>query len=389
MKCFLQQKFREPIDSFIDRLVEGQETKISECEKDLDAKTALKLEFESRHLPAVPLYRFSGDASHWPEFIECLYTHVHCKSSFVDNIKMIYLLNALDGKAKKAIEAVGTCGLFYASAFKTLKREFGNTLLVSHLRLSMFNKPQIKANDRSALQEFHQHIKLNITWLSSLGYITPLYSYDRVTKAILRLQFHLRKEFYKHTKNTSLMDSSWLDRQLKVYFNPLVEVVATQELPNSKKTPINCHINNFLQKQVHKNNKDAKEQNDKGDERGEQIPQRSIKCWLCHENHSLMSCFKFLKKSLEERREFVKRNKLCENCLSKGHLLESCISKFNCRKDGCSQKHRTLLHKDQTVENIATKFKYPTTRPSHLIHICRLSQSLFQTGRSLLEPMCC
>ena len=67
-----------------------------------------------------------------------------------------------------------------------------------------------------------------------------------------------------------------------------------------------------------------------------------------------MNCFKFLKKSLEERREFVKTNKLCENCLSKGHLLESCISKFNCRKDGCSQKHHTLLHKDQTVENVVS-----------------------------------
>ena len=65
-----------------------------------------------------------------------------------------------------------------------------------------------------------------------------------------------------------------------------------------------------------------------------------------------MSCFKFLKRSLEERQEFVQTNKLCENCLSKGHSLESCISKFNSRKDGCSQKHHTLLHKDQTVENV-------------------------------------
>ena len=200
----------------------------------------MKLEFESRHLPVVPSYCFSGDASHWPEFIECFYTrvHLHCKSSFDDNIRMTYVLSVLDGEVKKAIEAFGTCGLFYASALKTLKREFGNTLLVSHLSLkSMFNKLQIKANDRSDLREFHQQIKLKITWLSSLGYITLLYSYDSVTKAILRLPFHLRKEFYKHTKDASLTDGtlnlimfeSWLDKQLKVYFNPLVEVVATQK----------------------------------------------------------------------------------------------------------------------------------------------------------------
>ena len=150
------------------------------------------------------------------------------------------------------------------------------------------------------------------------------------------------------------MFKSWLDRQLNVYFNPLVEVVATRELPNANKTPINCHINNFLREQIRKNEKEAKEQNNKGDEKDEQIPQRSIKCWFCHKSHKLMNCFKFLKKSLEERKEFVRTNKLWEDCLSKGHLLESCILKFSCRKNGCSQKHQTLLHKDQTVENVVS-----------------------------------
>ena len=74
------------------------------------------------------------------------------------------------------------------------------------------------------------------------------------------------------------MSESWLDKQLKAYFNPLVEIVATQELPNAEKNTHNRHINNFLQKQIHKNGKEAKEQNDKGDERDEQIPQISIKC---------------------------------------------------------------------------------------------------------------
>ena len=44
------------------------------------------------------------------------------------------------------------------------------------------------------------------------------------------------------------MFESWLDRQLKSYFNQLVEVVATQEIPNAKKTLKNRHINKNLQK---------------------------------------------------------------------------------------------------------------------------------------------
>ena len=95
VETFSATNFPEPIDSFIDRLIEGQETRISECEKDLDAKTALKIEFKFRHLPVVLLYCFNGDATHWPEFIECFYTRKHCKSSFDDNIRMTYLYSAL------------------------------------------------------------------------------------------------------------------------------------------------------------------------------------------------------------------------------------------------------------------------------------------------------
>ena len=64
-------KFGEPINAFIYYLVDGHKTKISEGERNLEAKTALKLEFESQHLPVLLLYRLNGDGSHWPGFFKC------------------------------------------------------------------------------------------------------------------------------------------------------------------------------------------------------------------------------------------------------------------------------------------------------------------------------
>ena len=99
--------------------------------------------------------------------MECFCTRVHSKFSFDDSVTMIYLISTVDGEAKGAIEAVGTSDVFYASALKRLKREFGNTLLVTRLRLKLIlDKPQIKPNDRAALREFHQQRKSNLTWLS-------------------------------------------------------------------------------------------------------------------------------------------------------------------------------------------------------------------------------
>ena len=48
---------------------------------------------------------------------------------------MDHLMNSLDGEAKKSVKTVGTNGYFYATALKVLKRDFGNPLVVSHLKL--------------------------------------------------------------------------------------------------------------------------------------------------------------------------------------------------------------------------------------------------------------
>ena len=45
------------------------------------------------------------------------------------------LINVLDGDAKRTVAAVGHSGLFYASALKLLKQDFGNPLVVSHKKV--------------------------------------------------------------------------------------------------------------------------------------------------------------------------------------------------------------------------------------------------------------
>ena len=64
----------------------------------------------------------------------------------------------------------------------------------------MFDKSQIKSNDRIALRKSNQKIKLNNTLLQSMGYNAPLYSMDNVTRAVKRLPFNLRQKFYELTK---------------------------------------------------------------------------------------------------------------------------------------------------------------------------------------------
>ena len=104
---------------------------------------------------------------------------------------MTELISLLDGDAKKAVQSTGSNGLFYASALKSFKSNFGNPLLVATFRMkTLIDKPHINGRDRIALREYHQQLKMNNTWLISMGYKTPLLSSDNLTKALMHLPFN-------------------------------------------------------------------------------------------------------------------------------------------------------------------------------------------------------
>ena len=104
---------------------------------------------------------------------------------------MTRLISLLDGDAKKAVQSIGSNGLFYASALKSLKSNFGNLLLVATFRMkTLFDKPHINGRDTITLREYHQQLKMNNTWLTSMGYKTPLLSSYNLTKALIGLPFN-------------------------------------------------------------------------------------------------------------------------------------------------------------------------------------------------------
>ena len=92
----------EPVDRFIDLLIEGKETILPrENSVTLTIANAVQQEIESHHLPPVNLKTFSGDPSQWPQFIENFKTRVHTKPTFNDTIRMERLISVLGGEVKR------------------------------------------------------------------------------------------------------------------------------------------------------------------------------------------------------------------------------------------------------------------------------------------------
>ena len=82
---------------------------------------------------------------------------------------MLRLISVLEGEAKKFIAAIGSNGISYATALKTLKKKFGDPFVADLKTKAVFNRPQRKTNDRMGLRNFHNHLKICNSWLCQLA----------------------------------------------------------------------------------------------------------------------------------------------------------------------------------------------------------------------------
>ena len=102
------------------------------------------------------------------------------------------MLSLLKGEAKRAVEGIGAKGVFYPTALKLRKREFGNPLVVCHLKMKeLFEQPPIKGNNRTSLRQYYQLVNCNKTWVLSMGYHHALKSTETISKAMQCLPNHL------------------------------------------------------------------------------------------------------------------------------------------------------------------------------------------------------
>ena len=239
---------RPPVDGFIDQLIEGKRTVWDTSSTSFTVPDIFKQELESRHLTPIDLLRFSGNPGEWPEFIENFFSQFHQKSSFDDNLRMPVLISVLDGEAKRLIAAIDSNSIFYTTTLKTLKKNFGDPLLIAHLKIkAVFDRPQIKPNDRIGQRNFHQHLKICNSWLCSISYEAPLLSSKNIAKELICLPHNIRNDFYKATKKSNFVDGRvdlivlerWLDSRVQNYFKPLANIVASHE-----KQKINNERNN-------------------------------------------------------------------------------------------------------------------------------------------------
>ena len=137
-----------------------------------------------------------------------------------------------------------------------------------------------------------------------MRYNSALTSIKNTTETVWRLSNYLRQTLYRHTREIidtefiSLLEFEvWLGKRIKELYNPIAEIIASQE-SNRKKDPLKT-IN-----------------------AGHISEREEVKCWFSSKKHKVTTCEDFISSSINVTNESVKANKLFWNCLGKGHNIK-------------------------------------------------------------------
>ncbi|XP_055584679.1 uncharacterized protein LOC129737541 [Uranotaenia lowii] len=285
-------------------------------------------------LPKIDLPKFSGDESRWISFRDNFISMIHCNEDIPIVNKLQYLLQSLEGEAKKPFESVDIQADNYSSTWDALKKRYDNKrFLRKELFRGLYNLPSIKresAQDLNTLvDDFQRHVKA----LGKLGepvehWDTPLIFIlsNKLDAATIRAweQDTRQKDEVKYDElidfliqHVRMLKSVASDLQHRSTVLTVSRVAGqTPKKPSAIKSVVNAATS--------------------------ESQSSTQQCHCCSKTHPLHQCPAFKKLSISQRRELVTRHSLCRNCFRSNHQARACKSKFVCRN--CQAKHHTMLH---------------------------------------------
>lgn len=287
-------------------------------------------------LPPITIPEFDGNLQNWEPYYDCFRSMIHEDSSYTAIQKFYYLRAGLSGQALDLVKSVPMTDANYEVAVQLLKQRYDNQGLViqSHIR-SLLEAPYVENPSSTELQALHSHIGTHLASLKALKQPTEHWDAWLVTIIVSRLD--------------SVTSHSWqLSQQhtLLPKYEDLERFLATRciAIENSEVLSTYTGKLNVLQQSTNARRKTNTISGAKKVLAASKSP-TDEKCVYCTGIHRLYMCNKFKDIPPSDRVSFVREKRLCYNCLSPYHKIDSCKSRFVCQK--CRRRHNTIIHLEQ------------------------------------------
>lgn len=294
-------------------------------------------------LPKIPLPSFDGSIQNWPVFRDRYTVLVGDNVALSDIEKYYYLLSCLQPVAAEVIKGITVSGDTYSVAWSTLVQRFDKPRqLASAIVEKLLTANVADKETLSSLTSFLNTFDEASASLRALN-IPDLSGYILFVTASRCLPLYCRKLFEAENR----VEYPTIG-QLLNFVKSRVQILENSEISHnsSSKGAQGVKPNNQRGSGSNKSNRVALV--------GTNPPpgKVSTKCRHCGSNHSIEQCFKFKRMPVHDRREALRKNRLCYACLSDQHMVSQCAVTKPCSK--CDDKHHSLVHRNNASESNAT-----------------------------------
>lgn len=302
-------------------------------------------------LAPIPLPKFNGNIQDWPSFYDVFKALVHHDESLSAAQKFYYLRSCLSDQALDLVKSIPVSDGNYEAVLQRLKQRYDNKSLIiqSHIR-SILDSPRIEEASASSLQELHSHVCAHVAALRAIE--QPVEHWDAwlVTIVIDRLDKNTAHGWQLHQRNTELPKF----KQLEEFLSSRCAAFESSEAAAGHKKDIKANV------AVEAAKKSSVKHSATEARRALVTSTETVSCHYCTKLHKLYNCEDFKAVPLNARLSFVQGKGICFNCLSSGHMANTCRSTYRCRT--CNRNHHSLLHfekKEKTEEKEQLKGQQP------------------------------
>ena len=260
------------------------------------------------------------------------------------------LVKYTKGEANRIVKSCNNTNIYeaYTNAIRLLEKKYGNQYMLAEHYLSKLEKwPVITKEDSKSLRELSTFLDECLSMMGSLSSMNQLNSPKEIRDILKKLPYEYQRKFRE-------IATTKMENEERILFKDLTKFVARQV--RILETPIFGELRKDTSNSNKKKSLNTKLESPNG---------KKQQCPCCKgRNHELDKCFFFLKKTYEDRRDFIKERKLCFGCLKTSeHNSKNCKNRIICKH--CKGNHPSSLHKDKNSEDQTTSSPGTTTPPSN------------------------
>lgn len=289
----------------------------------------------SRSHKLIDLPIFDGNCNDWPNFIaefnDTTFTEGY--STVQNNSR---LKKCLTGAARKVVDSMLIHHANVPEVIERLRTRFGRPEKIIRAQMDIIREVvPINENSIHKLVPFADKVNNLKNILKSCESQHMLQNSTLLDELVIKLPLTQQVKWTKYRSTLSSLPSV---EDFSCWLNELAAIIDV--VPEPVAQPVSVK------------SKNAQDKKEKGRVLLVNENKQSVTCLFCGKNHQTQECSQYLNLDIDGRWKLVKDNKLCFNCLLKGHTIFRCKKKC-CGEHGCKRRHHSTLHKVDLNVNAA------------------------------------